>query len=377
LDAVQGANHSRSGATARICNAAMHQNSQMAAARGIVQRFLYAKAVEQYSAGSLKLRVFDMELLNLAEMSSGVGQGLADIGYVLAPYSPAEFPHINMASELSMLLALQDDPQGRAGLAFAGAMAEFVFLHCTECQREFARQGQVYTGSSSSAPYALLCNKPVRNSAELKGARLRADGAAWARHMGATPVSLPGNEIFEAMNQKVVECSMQSLAELSGLNLREVTSDITLGIPGGLFAGGSPASVNQKVWRKFGNDQRRALLHAGAVLTAEITFRYYSYASRDLAQVQVKGTPNCIRPTRPRCKPHAPPSRPTSRLLAQTYAKQHQVQQGEAIVAKIRELIPKWTALTAEINDSAALTQLYWDAVYSKVNVSRYGMQAR
>jgi len=42
LDAVQGVNHSNSGAIARICNVAMHQNSQMAAARGIVQRFLNA-----------------------------------------------------------------------------------------------------------------------------------------------------------------------------------------------------------------------------------------------------------------------------------------------------------------------------------------------
>jgi len=39
LDAVQDANRSNSGAIARICNAAMRQNSQTAAARGIVQRF--------------------------------------------------------------------------------------------------------------------------------------------------------------------------------------------------------------------------------------------------------------------------------------------------------------------------------------------------
>jgi TRAP-type C4-dicarboxylate transport system substrate-binding protein len=168
---------------------------------------VYAEAVKKYTDNTVQLKVFDLSLLNLAEMSSGLGQGIADIGYVLTPYTPAEFPHVNMASELSMLLALQNDPSGKAGMAFAGAIAEFIFTQCAECNTDFARQGQVYTGTGGSSPYMLLCTKPIRTAADLKGARLRAGGAAWARwarQVGATPVSMPGNEIFEAMKQKVV-----------------------------------------------------------------------------------------------------------------------------------------------------------------------------
>src|SRR5690606_3963955 len=83
---------------------------------------VYAKAVKKYTNNTINLKVYDLSLLNLAEMSSGIKQGMTDIGYVLTPYSPAEFPHMNIATELSMLTAMQDDPTGKAGMAFGGAL---------------------------------------------------------------------------------------------------------------------------------------------------------------------------------------------------------------------------------------------------------------
>src|SRR5690606_3577170 len=97
--------------------------------------------------------------------------------------------------------------------AFGGALNEFMFTKCPECTTDFERQNQVFTGTGGSSPYMLLCTKPVTSQTDLKGARLRAGGAAWARwarQLGASPVSMPGNEIFEALNQKVVDCAMLS-----------------------------------------------------------------------------------------------------------------------------------------------------------------------
>ena len=57
-----------------------------------------------------------MSLLNLAEMSDGVRDGIADIGNVLTPYFPRQYPHANMAAELTMLLALDSRAKGRQGM---------------------------------------------------------------------------------------------------------------------------------------------------------------------------------------------------------------------------------------------------------------------
>ncbi|WP_205880061.1 C4-dicarboxylate TRAP transporter substrate-binding protein [Lampropedia aestuarii] len=337
---------------------------------------VYADAVKQLSNNSINVRVFDMSLLNLAEMSSGLKQGLADIGYVLTPYTPAEFPHLNMASELSMLLALEDDPDGRSGMAFGGAMAEFVFTACPECNGDFARENQVFTGAGGSSPYMLLCTKPMQSADDLKGARLRAGGAAWARwarKVEAQPVSMPGNEIFEAMKQNVVECTIQSAPELSGLNLSEVTTSITPNLPGGAFSGAS-TNINRDVWRKLSEEQRRSLLKAGALMNAEVTYRYFDYAKRDVEAAVAKGV---------QLQPADAALLAISRAaieadipnLAATYAKQHNVQRGDALIEAMRPLLVKWTKLVEPVDSAQTLADLYWNEVYSKVDVSQHGLQ--
>ncbi|MEZ5664386.1 MAG: C4-dicarboxylate TRAP transporter substrate-binding protein [Burkholderiaceae bacterium] len=336
---------------------------------------VYAEAVKKYTDNTVNLKVYDLSLLNLAEMSSGLGKGIADIGYVLTPYSPAEYPHVNMASELSMMLALQDKPGDKAGMAYAGAMADFIFNHCTECNTDFARQGQVYTGTGGSSPYMLLCTKPMRTVDDLKGARLRAGGAAWARwsrQMGATPTSLPGNEIFEAMKQKVIECAIISAPELSGLNLKEVTTDITATLPGGVFTGAT-TNMNQEAWSKLNEAQRKGMLHAGAVMGAQVTYRYYSYAKRDLEQITAKGAklhqadPALLKASRATIEADIPG-------IAAAYAKQHNVKRADALIAAMRPLVDKWTKLVEPVNSAEALADLYWNEVYSKVDVKAHGM---
>lgn len=336
---------------------------------------IYADAVKEYSDGSLNLRVFDLSLLNLAEMSGGVKQGIADIGYVLTPYFPAEFPHLNMATELSMLLALDDDPSGKGGLAFGGAMAEFVFQNCPECNADFLQQNQVYTGTGGSSNYMLLCNKPMRTEADLQGSRLRAGGAAWARWaraMGATPSSMPGNEIFEALHQGVVDCAIISAPELSGLNLKDAVTDITLNLPGGAFSGAT-TNVNAELWSKLTPEQRTALLRAGALMGAQVSHRYLEYGARDIEQARAKGArvveadPALVARSREVIQADL-------NTVAETYAKQYGVKRADEIVATMQQLIPRWMALVENVETADELAQLYWDEVYSKVDVNTHGV---
>ena len=337
---------------------------------------LYADAVKKYTNNTLNLKVYEMSLLNLAEMSSGLKQGIADIGYVLTPYTPAEFPHMNMAIELSMLTALENDPGGRAGMAFGGALNEFMFNKCPECNTDFERQNQVFTGTGGSSTYMLLCTKPITTLTDLKGARLRAGGAAWARwarQVGATPVSMPGNEIFEAMKQKVVECSIQSAPELSGLNLKEVVTDITPNIPGGTFSG-STTNMNRDVWRKLTDEQRKGMLRAGTVMSAQTTYRYYTYAKRDVEQLVAKGgkvhqaNPELVKASRAAIEADIP-------NLGATYTKQHNVKRADELIAAMRPLLTKWFKLVETVNSAEELADLYWNEVSSKVDVKSHGMK--
>nr|MBF0682628.1 C4-dicarboxylate TRAP transporter substrate-binding protein [Pseudomonas sp.] len=338
----------------------------------------YAKAVKTLSDGSLSVRVFDLSLLNLAEMSEGVNKGITDVGYVLTPYFPAEYPHINMASEVSMLLALNDNPHGKEGMAYGGAMAEFVLLNCPECHADFAKQGQVYTSGGASGPYGLLCNKPMRTRDDLRGARLRSGGAAWARwatHFEASAVSMSGNEIYEALSQGVVDCAIISATELSGLNLKDATTHITMNVPGGVFAGNSMASVNAGVWQKLDEAQRKAMMRAGAVMGAETSYRYDEYARRDLDAAVKKGVQvhtaddALVQASREFIRNDV-------RNVAQIYTEKHGVKRADELLATLDTLVQKWSGLISDVDNAQELAELYWNEVYSKVDVSTHGMAA-
>jgi len=336
---------------------------------------IYAESVKKHSDNSLNVRVFELSLLNLAEMSGGLKQGITDIGYVLTPYFPAEFPHVNMAGELSMLLALQDDESGKGGLAFGGAMAEFVFFNCPECNADFLRQNQVYTSTGGSSNYMLLCNKPVRTQDDLKGSRIRAGGAAWARwsrEMGATPASMSGNEVFEALHQNAVDCAAISAPELSGLNLKDAVTHITVDLPGGVFTGAT-TNVNAGLWAKLNESQRNALLRAGAQLGAEVSFRYLRYGERDLEAAREKGTeilkadPAAVEASRKVIEADL-------KGVAASYARQHNVERADEIIETMRRLVERWVPLVQDIESADELSELYWNEVYSKVDVKSHGV---
>jgi TRAP-type C4-dicarboxylate transport system substrate-binding protein len=56
----------------------------------------YAQAVEDNSGGEYNLKIFAMTLLNFAEMSDGVRDGLADIGWVIPPLPSAGLPPLQL-----------------------------------------------------------------------------------------------------------------------------------------------------------------------------------------------------------------------------------------------------------------------------------------
>ncbi|GGJ80814.1 hypothetical protein GCM10007426_07290 [Alloalcanivorax dieselolei] len=339
----------------------------------------YAKAVEKYSDGDLKLRVFALSLLNASETSDGVRDGIADGGYLLTVYFPAMYPHTNLANESSMQLLLFDEKElnGKGALAYEGAMTEFTFFNCSECLEEYEKQKQVYTANAASSSYGLLCNKPVTNQEQLKGKRLRVAGSHWSRwseHFGATSMSLTINDTLEALHQGVIDCTIASAPELINLGLIEAVSDITMSVPGGVYAGANAGSFNIDVWRKLNEKQRQAILRAGARYTAEIPWSYLQLEKEALSKTEEKGaelhqaSPELMEASREFIKQDL-------NTIIDYYAKNHGVERGEEMLDRFHDLLKKWVGLVQEVDSLDELETLYWDEIFSKVDVSSYGMK--
>jgi len=337
---------------------------------------VWAEALEKYSEGSLTARVYALSLLNLMETPAGLRDGLADAGSVLLTYFPNEFAHTNMLTELTLLLELGDNPPDNAGAIYAGALSEYVFLRCPECVAEYTAQNQVFTGSASTPPIPLLCTKPVRSLSEIRGKRLRGGGPQhqrWSQAIGATSVHMSVNEIYEALEQGVVECTIQTATELSVFKLNEVVTDITLGVPGGVYAASAMANMNADTWRSLNDAQRRAVLRAGAAMMAEGTWSYHQSGIENIEDARAKGIKVHEPDAELRAATHAFIEKDVDHV-AEIYQKRYGIKRADEMIAEFRLLLDKWIKLVAEVKTAEELADLYWNEAYSKVDVSSYGM---
>lgn len=339
----------------------------------------YAEAVKEYTQNKHKVRIFELSLLNHSEMNEGINKGLADVGYLLTAYSPSDYPFSNMGADMSMSVALNDNIPDQEGFAYSGAMLEYIMLNCSECLEEFKKNNQVYTGVVSTPVYTMFCNSPVSTVNELKGKRIRISGAPWARwvrEFNAQPVALPINEAYEALSQGVVDCTFFSATELTNFNLIEVVKNVVTDVPSGLYAAGGAATVNKTKWNKFNSEDKEALLKAGSIMTAEVTYRYQKQAIDDLDKARKRGI-NVTQADPELLKRSREFITKDLEFIPRFYAQEYKLNQERLneLSTKMSDLINKWTDIIAnsDIKSAEDLQKLYWDEVYSKVDVGQYG----
>ncbi|MVW72365.1 C4-dicarboxylate TRAP transporter substrate-binding protein [Bordetella sp. 15P40C-2] len=337
----------------------------------------YKELVEQYSNGTLKVRVFPNSLLANQEISAGLQDGLADVGLLLTSYHPSEYPKFSMVADLSMM-ATSSDKGWKVGLyAFVGALMDYVFFDCPQCHTEFAQHNQVYLGGFSSTPYGLACTKPVVTLGEIKGLSIRAVGASWARwteFVGARPITMPGSEMLQALAQGVVGCVETNLVDLINWGLYDVTTDFTTDVPGGAFAQVAGMQVNANVWKRLTPQERTALMRGSAAQAAGTLALYIAQEEAAIARIKKDG----------RMKLH----KPAEDLMARTrefvvqdrntivayYEKNFGVKDGAAEVDKLVQKFDKWLNLMQNVETGQQAESLYWDHLYSKLDAASYGL---
>ncbi|GGA17318.1 C4-dicarboxylate TRAP transporter substrate-binding protein [Neptunicoccus cionae] len=333
----------------------------------------YADAIEENSGGELTMRVFPLSLLSFAEGNAGVRDGLADTAAILTPYFPAEFPNLNMISEFSQLVELEEFSGETSSAAFAGALSEYVLLNCPDCISETAKQNQVYLGAGMTTSYALQCVVPLNSPEDLKGKRIRTAGAYWSRWaetVGAVPVSMSVNETFEALNQGVLDCTASNTADFVNFSFIEVVKYLYTGLPGGQFT--VPTMMNKERWNGLSENGKSAVMKASAKLASEMTWVYLEEARAGKAKSPELGIE------------YGPASDSLVAMnrdfiandvknVATVYKDRFNLETGAAAADKLRELLGRWTELTADVDSADALTELYWNEIYSKVDLSSYG----
>lgn len=332
---------------------------------------VFAATLRDETGGEVTARIYALSLLSLTETSPGLRAGLADVGMVLTTYHAGEYPTINLLHDASMVLdRFPSLPRHLKGAAYAPAMAEFILKRCPECIAEFARQNQVYTGAVATTPYALSCVHPVRTMAELRGARLRVGGANWARWaeaMQAVPITMAGNEMLEALTQRIIDCVVLSLPDVRGFGLSNSVHAVTADIPGGVYVVAF-ANVNRDTWRGLTAAQRRAFMKASAQGTAAANWAYSQGEQQVIEQITAAGG-DVYEADAPVREASARFAEADLRHLAEIYAAQGVVRSRQ-ILDDFLPILERWALRVQQVSSAEQLADIYWQELYSTVDVS-------
>lgn len=221
----------------------------------------YGDAVTEATGGTVTFEYFwSNSVAPTDEVAAAMNDGLLDMGRIQPPASPADYPIINWLSSASNLNTASF-PAGL--LQKVGAHLE-LFLNSQDLEQELGKLGIRYIAPLALVQqYDLLCKKPVTSLADLKGRKIRTAGQAWvdeAKNLGAQPVTLLPEEIYEGYQRGIVDCVMTYPTHYINSGLWELGGYyVPLQLNGWNQDG---LTISKAAWDKLDENQRREMYRA-------------------------------------------------------------------------------------------------------------------
>ncbi len=142
----------------------------------------------------------------------------------------------------------------------------------------YAERGVYQLGPYSAAGLAVFSTKPIKSVSDFEGFNVRSTGtpAKVFEKMGAAPVSISGEELYQALQTGVVDgVHWGGVAAGWGMSFQEVTSYILR--PNFLGQTNGEVMINMKKWDELGDDHKQVLKTAiqatSASASAQFTYK--------------------------------------------------------------------------------------------------------
>lgn len=179
----------------------------------------FAADLEKRSAGALKIEFhWGKALLGTRAVLKGVGDGVADMGSVIAFFTPKKLRTYNIAD---LPVANSDVWVGmRAVYDLATKHPAFV--------KQMADNKVVYVSNYSTGPIQLICTKAVSSLADFKGLKLRGSGPygkAFA-DIGATVQRMGQPKVYQALDSGLIQCNQNYYYSMKAYKQYEVAPHV-------------------------------------------------------------------------------------------------------------------------------------------------------
>lgn len=209
----------------------------------------WAQELEKRTAGKLKIRFFPSLQLGgkPPELYRQMVQGISDICFTLPGYTSGDFPMMTL-TELPNMAQSADDGTKKLWTHFDKFLA-----------RDF-KDAKVLMLWNSDTASIMSKQKPVRSLADVKGMKIRTPSAAQSaqlEQLGAIPIDMPANQIYNSLDRGVVDASMIPMSAAIDFKLIEVARYFTVNAP----LGRSPflVAMNRARYDRLPADLKKAV----------------------------------------------------------------------------------------------------------------------
>ncbi|MFC4024072.1 TRAP transporter substrate-binding protein DctP [Oceanobacillus longus] len=233
----------------------------------------WMEEVTERTDGRVQFEVFySGELVENTHEYDGLTQGLADIVNVPAIYDPQRFP----MSEVTMLPLTHSDVH-IASRAFAKLIESDVELKDGKSfvELEYGDNGLKALPVSTTTEYVISTTGYEFDSVDaVKSATLRTSSRgheAYAQDIAAGSVTMPGVDMYDAMNRGAFEGAFYSIADWSGYGFQDLFKYTITGANYGHF--NSTLGMTQETWDSLPEDVQEIM--------TEVTHEIIEYSAND------------------------------------------------------------------------------------------------
>ena len=231
----------------------------------------WAAAVEKATNGRVKMQMLPKAPMAAAGTFDGVRDGLVDVSYVTASYTPARHP-----------LPLLAELPGSGGSAEVNSVA-YNRIHWKYLQQANEYKGVKLLGVFTHGPGQLFSVKmPVTSVADLAGMKVRSGGGiseASAKALGASPLVKPAPESYELLSSGVADATFFPSESIRSFNLDKVVKHATY-FPGGFYSSSFGFFMNEDKWNKLSKQDQDAITSVSGEALARLAGKAWDAADK-------------------------------------------------------------------------------------------------
>ena len=231
----------------------------------------WAAAVEKATNGRVKMQMLPKAPMAAAGTFDGVRDGLVDVSYVTASYTPARHP-----------LPLLAELPGSGGSAEVNSVA-YNLIHWKYLQQANEYKGVKLLGVFTHGPGQMFSvKKPVTSVADLAGMKVRSGGGiseASAKALGASPLVKPAPESYELLSSGVADATFFPSESIKSFNLDKVVKHATY-FPGGFYSSSFGFFMNEDKWNKLSKQDQDAINSVSGEALARLAGKAWDAADK-------------------------------------------------------------------------------------------------